>query len=38
MEPAINAAKSDRNFKFAIFAGFVVLARLTPPLLRKAGF
>lgn len=38
MEPSIDTAKTDRNIKFAIFAGFVLLARLTPPLLRKAGF
>jgi hypothetical protein len=37
-QPSIDAAKTDRNIKFGIFVGFVLLARLTPPLLRKVGF
>ncbi|KAG8461223.1 hypothetical protein KFE25_002412 [Diacronema lutheri] len=30
-------SRSDRNTKFALFVGFVVIARLIPPALRKAG-
>lgn len=38
MQPAdAEPSRSDRNTKFALFVGFVVIARLIPPALRKAG-
>lgn len=40
MQPAadLDAQRVDRNSKLAIFVGFIVIARLVPPALRKLGF
>lgn len=35
--PEAEAMRADRNAKFALFVGFIVIARLIPPALRKAG-